>query len=201
MEYGAWSVSSDGKIVTLKGGKHGIYLAVAHYLQDICDVIFYSPFEREYLKKELPSKFRTISGKSAFYLNEIHSIYGRDNGEFAVLRGLNNDGYEPVSKRSGFGRIFGRPYNIHTFHNYIPTAKYFNSHPEWFAEVGGKRDNTKSAQLCLSNTEMRKEVLKNLRAYIVRDIADAKKNKADAPWIYDISQNDHQRFCRCKNCN
>ena len=200
MEYGAWSVSSDGKIVTLKGGKHGIYLAVAHYLQDICDVIFYSPFEREYLKKELPSKFKSISGKSAFYFNEIHSIYGRDNGEFALLRGLNNDGYNSISSRPGFWRVFGRPYNIHTFMYYIPAKKYFASHPEWFSEINGKRISLQS-QLCLSNAELRKEVLKNLQIYIAKDIADAEKNNVEAPHIYDISQNDHQRFCRCKNCN
>ncbi|MBR2509039.1 MAG: DUF4838 domain-containing protein [Lentisphaeria bacterium] len=201
MQSTAWSVSTDGKTVTLKGGRYGIYLAVAHYLQDICDVMFYSPFERDYLKKELPSNFKAISGKSAFELNEIHSIYGRDNGDFAIFRGIVNDGYEPVAKRRGFGRIFGRPYNIHTFMYYIPAAKYFKQHPDWFAEVGGKRENSKVAQLCLSNTEMRKEVLSNLRKYIVRDIADAKKNYVDVPWIYDISQNDNQRFCRCKNCN
>lgn len=206
MDKNAWSVSSDGKNVFMKGGEMGIYLAVGHYLQDICDVMFYSPFEREYLKKELPSNFKTLSGKNTFTLNEIHSHYGKDNGDFALLRGLNNDGTSPVSKHPGFGRIFGRPYFVHTFSSYIPATKYFKAHPEWFAELNGKRVNNgasgaSGSQLCLSNGEVRKEVLKNLRNYILLDIETAKKQNVPAPWMYDISQNDNQQYCKCKECN
>ena len=206
MEKGAWSVSTDGRSVSLKGSNDGIYLAVGHYLQDICDMMFYSPYERECLKKELPVKFKNISGKNTFVLNEIHSVYGKDNGDFALLRGLNNDGTSVITKRPGIGRIFGRPYFVHTFASYIPTTKYFKQHPEWFAELNGKRVNNgasgvSGSQLCLSNKEVRKEVLKVLRSYIARDIADAKKANVPAPWMYDISQNDNQSYCTCKECN
>ncbi|MBR2508707.1 MAG: DUF4838 domain-containing protein [Lentisphaeria bacterium] len=202
----SWSISSDGKTVFLKGGEMGIYLAVGHYLQDICGMMFYSPFEHEVIKNELPANFKSLSGKNTFVLNEIHSHYGKDNGDYALLRGLNNDGYFPISKRAGFARIFGRPYFVHTFASYIPAAKYFKSHPEWFAELNGKRVNNgaggaSGSQLCLSNREVRKELLKNLRSYIERDSADAKKKNVPPPWLYDISQNDNQQYCRCMNCD
>ncbi len=206
MDKGAWNVSNDGKKVILQGSADGIYLAVGHYLQDVCGMIFYSPFEHEITKKELPIKFKPISGKNAFVLNEIHSAYGKDNGDFALLRGLNNDGYFRVSKRPGFGRIFGRPYFVHTFASYIPTTKYFKTHPEWFAELNGKRVNNgasgaSGSQLCLSNKEVRKKVLEVLRSFIIRDIADARKSNQSAPWLYDISQNDNQSYCTCRECS
>lgn len=205
MQNGAWSVSSDGKTATLKGGGMGIYLAVGHYLQDIADMMFYSPFEHECLKKELPAKFKPISGRNTFILNELHSHYGKDNGDFALLRGLNNDGAYPVAKYPGLGRVFGRPYFVHTFAYYIPASRHFKKHPEWFAEVNGKRLNRSGgaagSQLCLSNKEVRKEMLKVLKSYIARDHETAKKQNVQPPWMYDISQNDNQEYCRCKECN
>ena len=71
----SWSISSDGKTVFLKSDEMGIYLAVGHYLQDVCGMIFYSPFEHEVIKNELPANFKSLSGKNTFVLNEIHSHY------------------------------------------------------------------------------------------------------------------------------
>ncbi|MGD8786039.1 MAG: DUF4838 domain-containing protein, partial [Phycisphaerales bacterium] len=52
---------------------------------------------------------------------------------------------------------------VHTFYRLIPPDKYFKEHPEWFSEIAGKR-TYKRAQLCLTNEEMRKELVKNLKA-------------------------------------
>ena len=54
----------------------------------------------------------------------------------------------------------------HTFNNkFMPAAKYLKSNPEFFSLRGGKRvGGQMEGQLCLSNQEMRKVFLENVRA-------------------------------------
>ncbi|MBN1806293.1 MAG: DUF4838 domain-containing protein [Sedimentisphaerales bacterium] len=80
---------------------------------------------------------------------------------------------------------------VHTFYSLIPPKKYFKEHPEWFSEIKGKRTH-KHAQLCLTNEEMRKELVKNLKA-------DLRKNP-DAT-IASVSQNDWHGNCQCEKCS
>ncbi len=79
---------------------------------------------------------------------------------------------------------------VHTFYSIIPPERYFAAHPEWFSEIKGERtfDN---AQLCLTNEDMRREFVRNL-----------KLNLRDNPaaTIASVSQNDCQNNCTCPEC-
>ncbi len=79
---------------------------------------------------------------------------------------------------------------VHTFFPLIPPKKYFDEHPEWFSEIDGKRKH-EHAQLCLTNEEMRKELVKNLKEQL--------RNNPSAT-IASVSQNDWHGNCQCKNC-
>jgi hypothetical protein len=79
---------------------------------------------------------------------------------------------------------------VHTFYRLIPPERYFASHPEWFSEVDGKR-TFENAQLCLTNEEMRQELVKNLELKL-RDNPSAT--------IASISQNDCYNNCTCARC-
>jgi hypothetical protein len=79
---------------------------------------------------------------------------------------------------------------VHTFYSLIPPAQYFDAHPEWFSEVEGKR-TFEHAQLCLTNEEMRRELVKNLRQKL-RDNPKAS--------IASVSQNDCANNCTCPRC-
>jgi Domain of unknown function (DUF4838) len=79
---------------------------------------------------------------------------------------------------------------VHTFYRLIPPEVYFALHPEWFSEIDGKR-TFKDAQLCLTNEEMRQELVKNLRA-LLRDNPGAT--------IASVSQNDCFNPCTCPRC-
>ena len=63
--------------------------------------------------------------------------------------------------------------------------------------VGGGGAGT---QICLSNKEMRKEVIKRMRAYIKADREKADKMGYPYPTTYDFSINDNARKCECENC-
>ncbi|MDD4871090.1 MAG: DUF4838 domain-containing protein [Kiritimatiellae bacterium] len=84
----------------------------------------------------------------------------------------------------------GRNSAFHSFHELLPPAKYFNEHPEWYSEIKGKRTYDK-AQLCLTNEEMRKELVRNALILLREDPG------AD---MIQISQNDHHGRCECKDC-
>lgn len=79
---------------------------------------------------------------------------------------------------------------VHTFYRLIPPDKYFARHPEWFSEIDGKR-TAENAQLCLSNEEMRRELVKNLRAQL--------RAHPEAT-IASVSQNDCAGYCTCQLC-
>jgi hypothetical protein len=79
---------------------------------------------------------------------------------------------------------------VHTFYALIPPERYFSSHPEWFSEIDGKR-TFKDAQLCLTNEEMRRELVNNLKARL-RDNPKAT--------IASVSQNDCFNPCACNRC-
>lgn len=80
-------------------------------------------------------------------------------------------------------------WGIHTFNLLIPSDKYFETHPEFFSLIKGKR--RKDSQLCLSNVYMRKVLIERLREFI--------KGEPDY-WVYDVSQNDNNDYCTCRNC-
>ena len=79
---------------------------------------------------------------------------------------------------------------VHTFYSLVPPERYFDSHPEWFSEVDGKR-TSQNAQLCLTNEEMRRELVKNLGQRL-RDNPKAS--------IASVSQNDCYNNCTCARC-
>ena len=79
---------------------------------------------------------------------------------------------------------------VHTFYGLIPPEKYFADHPEWFSEIEGKR-TFENAQLCLTNEDMRKELVKNLKEKI---------RSNPAATIVSVSQNDCFGNCTCPKC-
>lgn len=78
----------------------------------------------------------------------------------------------------------------HSFYQLIPPGKYFNDHPEWFCERDGKRV-VDGGQLCLSNEEMRREVVKNVLERL---------RKQPNVTNVAVAQNDAARPCQCAKC-
>lgn len=94
---------------------------------------------------------------------------------------------------------------IHTFSYYVNASKWFKSHPEYFSlNKEGRRSPSKSGfgpgQLCLTNPDVRRITLKNLRNFIKRDRIESTEKQCPYPKIYDISQNDRNTHCVCRNC-
>ncbi|MFM9961804.1 MAG: DUF4838 domain-containing protein [Planctomycetaceae bacterium] len=79
----------------------------------------------------------------------------------------------------------------HTYERAIPREKYADSHPEYFALIGGQRmaKGNENAQYCISNPEVQDLFYQDLISTIDRGF--------DA---VDLGQPDGFRACQCENC-
>ncbi|MBE0667691.1 MAG: DUF4838 domain-containing protein, partial [Bacteroidales bacterium] len=78
---------------------------------------------------------------------------------------------------------------VHTFQQLMPHSEYFDSHPEYFSLVNGRR--IRDGQLCLSNPEVIRILSENL----------GKRIAAAPEKIYwSVSQNDCINYCECSEC-
>ena len=113
--------------------------------------------------------------------------YDAFDGDWAVRNKSNGHSVRVDAKRGGKHIYEGF---VHTFNHLIPPATYFKDHPEWFSEIKGKR-TAHRAQLCLTNEDMRRELVRNLKARL---------RKHPAATIASVSQNDWWNPCTCKAC-
>ena len=109
------------------------------------------------------------------------------NGDWAVRNKSNGNSERLDDKRGGKHKYEGF---VHTFFPLIPPKTYFEDHPEWFSEIKGKRSHERT-QLCLTNEEMRSELIKNLRERLRNN---------PAATIASVSQNDWHGNCQCSKC-
>ncbi|MEA5099202.1 MAG: DUF4838 domain-containing protein [Bacteroidales bacterium] len=108
---------------------------------------------------------------------QVRSVFTRENKDFRywLKQHLQED-------------MFAEGFFVHTFEKLVPRAKYFETHPEYFAEVNGKRIHD---QLCLSNEDVFKIVVERLREEMVKQ-PEAK--------VWSVSQNDNFSYCSCPEC-
>jgi hypothetical protein len=127
--------------------------------------------------------------------------YDASRWEFASRQRLNGGNMKQVLARPWPGpdeRIPGiviYPF-VHTFATIIPTEKYFESHPEYFGLVKGKRQGGMiGGQLCLTNPEVLKIAKQKAFEWI---------EQHPELMTVDISQNDaypgSSGACECENC-
>ncbi len=164
----------------------GPLYATYTFLEDYVGVIWWSPEETHVPKLptlEVPAKEHSyapkLASREAFYK-------GTHNNVFAT-RMKNNGFYTRIKQeRGGFAEIIGF---CHTFRQFLPAEKYFADHPEWYSEINGKRND--KAQLCLTNEEMRAEMVK---------VCLERLRQNPTAKIISVSQNDRQGRCECAKC-
>jgi hypothetical protein len=204
-----WAVRSVDNGVMLEGGSRGVLYAVYHYLEDVCGVQWFTP-DAEFVPRlaDLPKRDLNLEGLPELAVRDVPGARYRQEEDyrFAARLRLNAMGDFRISDKWGGSETFGLPNRCHTFRLYIPFAKYGKLHPEWFALHDGKRfaasgESHQIAQLCLSNRQLREEVVRRLVEFIEKDRQDAAKRGAAPPTVYDISQDDNQRYCQCEECS
>lgn len=115
----------------------------------------------------------------------------RAMGVFASRLRLNgHDLYTIPPERGGPNGLIGWVHTFYQINGLLPPATYFKDHPEWYSLVGGTRRDA-HAQLCLTNAEMRAEM--------VRVVLERLRANPGATMI-SVSQNDWRGNCECERC-
>lgn len=100
-----------------------------------------------------------------------------------------------------FGRRLrlGHPIDVrheHNWHRILPPDVYGKAHPEWFAELNGKRypkhyAEKRGGQVCTSNPQVIEHFAKAAIDYF---------NKTPNSQMFSIAANDGRKFCTCRSC-
>lgn len=177
-----------GPHLILAGGRpRGTLYAVYTFLEEVVGCRWWTATESFIPRRttlEVPELDRTYVPKlryrEAFYRGAFASPFAarlKCNGHFANI---------PPE--------FGGHYTIlgwcHTFYQLLPPEKYFAEHPEWYSEVNGRR-TAEGVQLCLTNPEMRAELVRNALEWIRQD---------PTAGLISIAQNDCGGQCQCEQC-
>jgi hypothetical protein len=89
----------------------------------------------------------------------------------------------PELRKRGLRLIIGG----HTMHTWVPPEN-FEKHPEWFAYMKGER---KAPTLCVSNTDMAAELVRNMRRFL---------DRCPEVDVVDLWHPDENVFCHCPTC-
>lgn len=170
-------ISEKGKIYFLGGTHKGVVYGVVSILEKYLGCRKYSP-DFDYFPKltdvRLPSI--KISDRPANSLRIINGTFSQDPD------------YQDWQRLDNIDDVFAKGYYVHTFDRLVPWQQYFESHPEYFALMNGKRVHD---QLCLSNPEVLRLTIEKLRQEMQ---LQPKKQ------VWSVSQNDNFSYCQCPDC-
>jgi len=171
--------TDSARLIIAGGNEKGTLYGVYTFLEKYLNCRMYTP-----KVKLIPKKDRIVLGK--INDTQVPVIGFRDthyrvtwNDQYTEWHKLDHDA---TGARTDWGMW------VHTFNELVPPDVYYKDHPEYYAEVKGKRIPT---QLCLTNPDVLNVTVQNLR----RKIAE----KPTALY-WSVSQNDNRDFCTCEKC-
>jgi hypothetical protein len=118
-----------------------------------------------------------------------HTSYGWNSADeaFRVRQGDNNGGGDAAHP---WGTQHSHDGRCHSYFNFISPGEYFDTHPEYFSEIGGVRREHET-QLCLTNPEVLEIVTEKMLARMAERPNDRQHN---------FSQQDYYNHCQCADC-
>ena len=125
---------------------------------------------------------------------EYREVYFTDafNGDFAAKNMLNSNLADLSSKHGNKVKW----YNFHhSFSDLINPKDYFDTHPEYFSLIDGKRIK-EHTELCLSNPDVFNLCLDKLRAWIINNPECDIFSVAQDEWMGHFIK----MACECENC-
>ncbi len=202
-----WVIRLIGNDLMISGGgTRGTLYATYHFLEDYCDIHWWSDYEEHVPEaSDLSLDALDTTGKPAFIYRDIYrSFPSLDAARTAIRVRLNRNGGEHLTvipTELGGSFTYGNPEHCHTFDSYVPFAKMGAEHPEYFSLVDGKRIGGKYVgQLCLSNPELKQLFLSQMLEFIRKDLETTQAKGLLPARIYDISMNDNWNRCTCPDC-
>jgi hypothetical protein len=173
-----FQIYTQGKSVIINGGdKKGCIYGVGEILERFLGVRYFSP---SYVV--IPQSRNVVLPRFKITDSSPNS-YRNINGDFAK-----NENYRDFHRLHTIDDMFAKGYYVHTFHRLMPWSEYFQSNPEYYALMNGKRIID---QLCLANEEVFDIVVKKL----MHEMALQPEKK-----VWSVSQDDNFSYCQCDDC-
>jgi hypothetical protein len=171
------SVRPDN-ILILSGGKKGAYYAVVHLLEKYFGCRMYAP------NAEVIPQKTTIVLPVLCEMDKPVNAMRIVNGTLTAQ----HEAYRDWQRLNNHVDEFARGYYVHTFNRLVPWAIHFETHPEYFALMNGKR---LIDQLCLTNPAVFELTIKKLK----EEMAKQPEQK-----LWSVSQDDNFSYCQCDQC-
>lgn len=173
-----FAVSTTRDRLTILGGDHkGCIYGVVNILEKQLGCRMYAPgFEVVPKRKVVRIPAINLEDQPA---NVYRNVYGRFS-----LDSL----YQDWQRIDVIDDVFAKGYYVHTFNRLVPWEEHFKKHPEYYAEMNGKRIID---QLCLTNKDVLKLTIEKLKKEIV-----LQPDKI----LWSVSQNDNFSYCQCDKC-
>lgn len=193
-----WIIKNVGKNLVISGGDdQGIIFGVYEFLDrhgfrwlDEKNTIV--PNLKNFAITEI-----NVAGKPYFRLRQVFDTL--DWYTASQIFKLRNRGQGYSRSTALDYPLIGRPEQHHTFNRY--SRKFPKNKPELYSmNKAGQRISDTRGQICMTNPEARKLMVKILKEFVEADRKEAAKRKVPAPLIYDISANDNPNPCYCKDC-
>lgn len=183
-------IKTVGNNIVLSGGRpRGTLYAVYTFLEDYLGCRWWTSVYQVIPKKQniaFVKLNKVYSPRMVYRESHYRQSYDTTRPDFAVKLKLNGVMQQTPAEWGGHESFIN---GGHSFGSLISADVYFKDHPEWFSQINGTR--IPNGQLCLSNKEMRKEMIKNVLATIAAN-PDYR--------IVDVSQNDNYSYCQCAEC-
>lgn len=118
-----------------------------------------------------------------------HTSYDWPGGDEA-FRTLQRDNSGSGGPDHPFAVQHNHDGRCHSYFRYISPDEFFDTHPEYFSEIGGVRRNYET-QLCLTNPDVLEIVTERML-----------QRMADMPGVrqHNFSQMDYYNYCECAKC-
>jgi hypothetical protein len=177
--------NSGANIAIYGGSERGTMYGVMAFLENELGVRFYTPGVTVAPKRDAFAfrllRFTDKPGirvRNVFYYEAFDPIWAARNRSNGAM-----------GTRVQPGGVEGY-WGVHTFYPLVPPSEFFESKPEWFSLIDGKRVHER-AQLCLTNSEVLDILTERLKQAM-------RENPGNL--IYCVSQNDWHGACQCDKC-
>ena len=171
-------IKTENQNLIISGGTdNGPIYGVTTFLEKYIGCRKFSPTE------EFIPQLETITIPEINLKEEPKTNFRCVNGYFA-----RDENYRYWRRTDNIPDMFADKYFVHTFNRLVPWEKYFESHPEYYSYITGKRLKD---QLCLTNSDVYDIVVKKLKEEMAKQ-PDEK--------VWSVSQNDNFSYCHCPEC-
>ncbi|MEI6499524.1 MAG: DUF4838 domain-containing protein, partial [Armatimonadota bacterium] len=203
-----WLMKVAGGNVYLTGGSgDGFLCAVHHFLEDVVGVRWWNAFE-EFIpaKPTLSVDELEVRKQPAFRIRFNFIPYDRPPKQGAresmyLLRNRCEYWYSPHPDGDFTWNYEFRSMSMpwgHALLSMVPPAQ-FAAHPDWFAQIDGKR-TTSANDLCLSSEGARRYAAESLKNNINISRASNAEKGVPGPFVFSLGREDNAEWCQCAVC-